>query len=69
MIMPAPLSFADPLLLPDAFGLLPFLGQALLLQAGDALGRRNHVDAPRRLAQTIGQAPGAFRLPRRAMVW
>ena len=40
-VMPAPLP--DPLLLPDALGLLHpllFLGQALLLQAGDALGRR-----------------------------
>ena len=49
-VMTAPLSFADPLLLPDAFGLLPFLGQTLLLHAGDALGRRNHINASRRLA-------------------
>ena len=65
--MPAPLP--DSLLLPDAFGLLPFLCQALLLQAGHTLGRRNNVDAPRRLTQTICQAPGAFWLLRLATVW
>ena len=66
--MPAPLPY--PLLLPDALGLpLLLLGQALLLQTGNAFGRRIQVDAPRRFAQTIGQAPGAFRLPRQAMVW
>lgn len=51
------LPFADPFLLPDALGFLhplPFLGQTLLLQAGDALGRRIQINTSRRLAQSIG---------------
>lgn len=52
-VVPSLLLFADPLSL---LRLLPFLGQALLLQAGGAFGRRNWVDAPRRLPQPLSQA-------------
>ncbi|WP_286114154.1 hypothetical protein [Bifidobacterium longum] len=51
------LPFPDPFLLSDAFGVLHpllFLGQPLLLEAGNTLSCRSQVDVLRRLAQPLG---------------